>query len=111
MGDIFRIGSFFLNYQKFAQILSSAKGYAGEVQILLTEEQLQEKVIVLLANQSDADAGELRNILLENYPDLNEGVVRDRVLGFEVQTVPTDRFERTSGSGKLIRVIDRRKRG
>lgn len=111
MGDIFRIGSFFLNYQKFAQILSSVRGYAGEVQILLTEEKLQEKVIVQISNPCDADPDELRHILLENYPDLNEGVLRDRVLGFEVQSVPTDRFERTSGSGKLIRVVDRRKRG
>jgi phenylacetate-coenzyme A ligase PaaK-like adenylate-forming protein len=107
MGDIFRIGSMFLNYQKFAQLLSSEAGYSGEVQVVLGEESLREKVTLLV---SDGDSEALRRLCLENYPDLNEAVLKDGVLLFEIKKTSPDGFERTKGSGKLVRVIDRRQR-
>lgn len=110
MGDIFRIGSAYLNYQKFVHILSNEAGFAGEAQIVLEESGLKEKVTLLYSDQAKSSPQDVTKLCLNHYSDLSEVVEKDQVLLFEAKPVPTDSFERSRGSGKLIRVIDRRKR-
>jgi phenylacetate-coenzyme A ligase PaaK-like adenylate-forming protein len=109
-GDVFRIGTFFFNYQKFATILSERLGYAGAVQIVLDQDGLKEKITIRLSRDSAVDAAKARAALLESDHDLAEAVERDEVLLLEAIGVASDELEKTKGSGKLVRVVDRRTR-
>ena len=100
----------FLNYQKFMQLLSAETGYSGEVQVVLTEENLKEKILLLISAQGNLSPDKCRALCLNEYSDLRESVVQDGTLLLDVRAVNPDHFERTAGSGKLIRVIDRRNR-
>ena len=108
-GDVFRIGTSFFNYQKFAAILSERVGHAGAVQVVLDHEALTEKITIRLSQDSGTDAAKARGILLDSDHDLAEVVNGDKVLLLEVVGVP-DGLEKTKGSGKLIRILDRRTR-
>ena len=108
-GDIFRIGSMFLNFQKFQKLLSDA-GYSGELQIRLLEEGLKEKVLLRISDTGGLSAQECSRLCLEQYGDLNEAVVKDHVLAFETEVVHAEKYDRSKASGKLLRVIDERKR-
>jgi phenylacetate-coenzyme A ligase PaaK-like adenylate-forming protein len=109
-GDIFRIGSFFLNYQKFAQILSTHAGYTGDLQIRLLEDGLKEKIELRFGQSSQAAAEDFKKICLQHYADLSEAVIKDQLLQFEVKPVLVEEFERSKASGKLLRIIDQRRR-
>jgi phenylacetate-coenzyme A ligase PaaK-like adenylate-forming protein len=109
-GDVFRIGTSFFNYQKFATILSERLGHAGAVQIVLDHDGFKEKLTVRLSRDSGTDDVKARSMLLESEHDLSEVVESDKVLLLEVVNVPADVMEKTKGSGKLLRIIDRRTR-
>jgi phenylacetate-coenzyme A ligase PaaK-like adenylate-forming protein len=109
-GDVFRIGTSFLNYQKFVTILSERLSHAGAVQLVLDHAGLKEKVTVRLSRESGTDAGRARAALLESYHDLEEIVVHDEVLDLEIVGVPGEQLDKTKGSGKLVRIVDRRTR-
>ncbi|MDQ1813459.1 acyl-CoA reductase [Massilia sp. CCM 9210] len=109
-GDICRIGSTFLNYQEFIRILATHFAYAGEAQLILAQAEIKDKVILVISDSERLPALRCREIFLENYLDLQEAVLTDETLLFEVQAVGIDEFHRTAGSGKLIRVLDRRAR-
>lgn len=110
-GDIFRIGTMFLNFQKFQKILSD-QNYAGDAQIELSEFKLKEKVILRLSQASllelKSSGAAIRKLCLENYEDLAEAVVKDKMLLFEVQSADAREFKKSPASGKLLRVIDLR---
>ena len=107
-GDVFRIGSFFFNYQKLATILSERLGHAGAVQVVLDQDGLKEKITVRLSRDSGTDAAKARAMLLESDHDLAEAVEQDKVLLLDVVGVPAGGLEKTKGSGKLARILDRR---
>jgi phenylacetate-coenzyme A ligase PaaK-like adenylate-forming protein len=175
-GDVFRIGSAFFNYGKFAQIFIDHFNYAGELQIVLhpANGNKQEEISVLISppakstsdqpasdnstsdkSASDKSASDkspsdqstfnkltsdksasdkstsdgsainkivgatpcvarnldpdyLRSLILDNYNDLKEIVVDERLLDIKVRLISTDEFQRTPGSGKLKRIIDER---
>ncbi|HEX4048389.1 MAG TPA: acyl-CoA reductase, partial [Elusimicrobiota bacterium] len=109
-GDVFRIGTSFLNYQKLVTILSERLGHAGAVQVVLDHDGLKEKLTVLLSRESGTDAVEARAALLESDRDLAEIVEKDKVLLLDVEGVPIDGLEKLKGSGKLVRILDRRTR-
>jgi phenylacetate-coenzyme A ligase PaaK-like adenylate-forming protein len=108
-GDVFRIGSIFLNYRKFVQLLSEVLGYTGPIQLVLSQDQLREKVTVRVSDaEAKLTAAEIQKTLLSGYDDLNEVVVVEKILGLEVLLVNSDSMDRTKGSGKLISIIDQR---
>ncbi|MFI5360361.1 MAG: acyl-CoA reductase [Elusimicrobiota bacterium] len=109
-GDVFRIGTSFFNYQKFAAILSENLGHAGAVQVVLDHDGLKERITVRLSRESRTDAAKARAALLSGDHDLAESVERDRVLLLETACVDSGDLEKTKGSGKLMRIIDRRTR-
>ena len=109
-GDVFRIGTSFFNYQKFSAILSERLGHAGAVQVVLDEDVFKERITVRLSRDSGTDAVKARSVLLESDHDLSEVVEGDKLLLFEVLSVPADGLEKAKGSGKLMRIIDRRTR-
>ena len=81
-------------------MLSGELNYTGAVQVELLEDRL------LLRLEEGTDAGVARQMLLDNYAELLESVVTDRVLDFQVVT---GGFLHTS-AGKLREVVDRRSR-
>ncbi len=114
-GDVFKIGSAFFNYAKFAQILADNLNYAGEVQLILKENSHGEEICVCLANlnsenQSTPIIDELtiRAQLLEGYDDLRHIVEEDKLLKLSIASVAVENFERATGSGKLKRIVDKR---
>jgi phenylacetate-coenzyme A ligase PaaK-like adenylate-forming protein len=109
MGDVFRVGSMYLNYQLFARVASELAGFSSELQLVVEEDGLREKVLLLLSGEG-APAEACARLCLEHYEDLREAVVVDRVLAFEARAVPPSALERARGSGKLVRVVDRRRR-
>ncbi len=99
-GDVFRTGTNFFNYRTFVRLLSGELNYSGAVQVELLEDRL------LLRLEEGADAGDARQMLLDNYAELLESVVTEGVLDFQVVT---GGFLHTS-TGKLREVVDRRSR-
>ena len=56
------------------------------------------------------DPGRCREVCLRGYHDLEVAVEEDKTLLFEVRAVASNSLERTSGSGKLKHIVDRRTR-
>ncbi|HVC08770.1 MAG TPA: acyl-CoA reductase [Elusimicrobiota bacterium] len=110
VGDVFRVGSFFLNYQKFAQILSTHADYAGELQICLQEDGRKEKILLRVSKGAGASAAQCAAACLKHYGDLAQAVTGDKTLLFSAQEARAGDFERSAASGKLLRVVDKRKR-
>jgi phenylacetate-coenzyme A ligase PaaK-like adenylate-forming protein len=109
-GDVVRVGSMFLNYGKFVSILSERFDYAGPVALRLSHEGLREKLEVRIAAEASLDPSGLRKALLADYHDLHEAVVVEKMLILEAAAAPSRSFGRLKGSGKLVRIVDERKR-
>lgn len=113
-GDIFRVGTTFLNYGKILKILEERFAYAAELQVYIPTaiggaiEQIELRLSEVEVCSSDL--GRVRSVLLGAYPDLREAVEEDHVLELKLVSTPLAGFSRTAGSGKLIRIVDARKR-
>ncbi|MDX3762790.1 acyl-CoA reductase [Streptomyces sp. AK02-04a] len=109
-GDIFRSGSHFLNYRRFTAVAEEALGHRGALQIVLDEEADGERLTVRLeavGATTDVDAAQ---VFLKEYPQLADAVLRDGLVKLSVERAEPDAFERTTASGKLLAVLDRRER-
>lgn len=116
-GDIFRIGTTFLSYQKFQKILfdkfesldsfqlhlySGEKGEKETVEVKIEKNKSQE---VSLEKSPD----EIRETILGEYPDLNLVVNLDRVLNFKILFINNSEIIYNKSTGKKKTVIDHRK--
>ena len=108
MGDTFRAGSMYLNYQKFMQILSQHAGYEGELQIIIDPGGIRERLTLLLSNQQPLSEERAKELCCANYADLNDAVVVENLLRLECLRVDPASMFRTQASGKLVHVLDRR---
>ncbi len=111
-GDVFRVGATFLNFQRFQRTLQERFEYPHEFQVRIpaTKGAAREQIIVTIVDSSHLDPHTVRQALLDSDHDLSEAVLQDRALEVLVCSVPLEAFERTGGSGKLIRVVDERGR-
>ncbi len=120
-GDVFRIGTVFLSYQKFQKILIDEIEFEGSIQIHLypgTETgNEKEKIVVMVEsqfNENYKDAAHrctpegLNQLLIEAYDDLKMAVKEDLVLTIEVVIVQREKLEYAHKTGKLRSVIDHR---
>lgn len=111
-GDVFRIGTIFLSYQKFQKILIDEFDFEGSFQLHLFpgEAEGKEKVQMKIENHFKAyvTPEEVRHRLLDKYKDLAEVVLKDLVLDFELQLCKRDELTFSSSTGKLRSVIDHR---
>lgn len=115
-GDVFRIGTVFLSYQKFQKILIDKLEYEGSIQVHLHagSGNKKEKVVLKIEKlfkspDKNAQTPEgLSKLLLENYTDLKMVVVEDMVLDFEVEIVSREDLVFSPTTGKLRSVIDHR---
>lgn len=111
-GDVFRIGTTFLSYQKFQKILIDKFEYEGSIQLHLhAGDGVQKERVVLkvedLFKTTQTPIG-LMKIFLEEYSDLKMVVKEDLVLDFEVQVVKREELTFSASTGKLRSVIDHR---
>jgi phenylacetate-coenzyme A ligase PaaK-like adenylate-forming protein len=111
-GDVFRIGTIFLSYQKFQKILLDKIDGPGSFQLHLFPgtEKNKEKVLLLLEKTEvqSFSKEKLRTLLIEAYPELVEVVIKDQVLDFEVEIKNISELEHNPKTGKLRSVIDHR---
>lgn len=115
-GDVFRIGTTFLSYQRFQKILIDQYEYEGSIQLHLhagdgvKKEKVVLKVENLFSDQyKDAQIPDrLKKMLLAQYADLNLVVNTDLVLDFEVEVLDKSQLTFSASTGKLRSVIDHR---
>jgi len=106
VGDIFRAAGTFFNFQRFEKILSEELKYSGEFQVIIENVSLKDKLIIRLDNAFKTFDD--REELITKYQDLNEAVNKEKTLEMELSWIDGKNFERSSGSGKLYRVRDKR---
>jgi phenylacetate-coenzyme A ligase PaaK-like adenylate-forming protein len=115
-GDVFRIGTTFLSYQKFQKILIDQFEYEGSLQLHLYpgDGVKKEKVILKIENlfkdnyKNTQTPEHLMEIIMNAYNDLNLVVKTDLVLDFEVEVVERNALTFSASTGKLRSVIDHR---
>lgn len=110
-GDVFRVGSSFFNYAKFARILSEELNYSFEFQIRLlgrSKELSQETMVFILDNRFETSDNEIIQVLNSFEHDFKESVTLERVLNFKIVRIETNQFEKVVSSGKLKHIIDER---
>ena len=111
-GDVFRIGTVFLSYQRIEKILIDQLLFDGSFQLHLysRENQKKEKLVLLMEKPSKKaiSEDELKSILVTVYSDLAEAVVTDKVLDFEVKFDKREMLAFSPTTGKLKSVIDHR---
>jgi phenylacetate-coenzyme A ligase PaaK-like adenylate-forming protein len=115
-GDVFRIGTSFLSYQKFQKIMIDQFEYEGSIQLHLYpgDAVKKEKVILKVENEfkenyKHAQIPErLLKVMFGQYVDLNVVVNVDLVLDFEVEVVEKKQLTFSASTGKLRSVIDHR---
>jgi phenylacetate-coenzyme A ligase PaaK-like adenylate-forming protein len=111
-GDVFRIGTIFLSYQKFQKILNDYFEFEGSFQLHLfpggvgTKEKVELKIESNIKNKTAVD---LREFFCEKYFEVHEVVNVDKVLDFEVVLVERENLNFNPTTGKLRSVIDHRK--
>lgn len=108
-GDIFRAGGTFINFQKFEVCLKNKFDYSGELQVQIEKKEGLDLVKLLLDSDfTSFSENEVSQAIFGDYYELNEVAVIEKGLKLEVQFIKGSLFKRTSGSGKLIRVLDLR---
>lgn len=111
-GDIFRAAGMFLNYAKIQELLNSKFKYHGELQIMLkkvgTEKSQKDHMLLKVDKNFLPDDLEIKNALCNNYADLSEVVIDEKSLEFSIERVEASEFMRSTSSGKLLHIIDRR---
>jgi phenylacetate-coenzyme A ligase PaaK-like adenylate-forming protein len=111
-GDVFRIGTVFLSYQRIEKILIDQLLFDGSFQLHLysRENQKKEKLVLLMEKpiKKAISEDELKSILVTVYSDLAEAVVTDKVLDFEVKFEKREMLAFSPTTGKLKSVIDHR---
>jgi phenylacetate-coenzyme A ligase PaaK-like adenylate-forming protein len=105
-GDVFRVGGIFLNVTTFTRLLDSIPDYAGEFQLRIDE---NDELTLLFTNPTSLDPDMIRTACLTEYADLSEIIETDKTATFRVRHVGTEGLEHVPGSGKLRKLIDRRK--
>lgn len=113
-GDIFRASGAFFNYNKFTQILSNQLSYAHEFQIIVEKNKSIDSLNVIIdasAPSTETNVEDYaRRTLLTKYPELFELVTDEKSLELKVTAVDKKNLLRSSSSGKLLRIVDRRKK-
>jgi phenylacetate-coenzyme A ligase PaaK-like adenylate-forming protein len=111
-GDVFRIGTTFLSYQKFQKILIDTLEYEGSFQLHLYAGTgaNKEKVIIKIEDKftTPQTPESLVKIFFTHYEDLKMVVAVDLVLDFEILIIERKDLTFSASTGKLRSVIDHR---
>ena len=108
MGDIFRAGGNFFNYQVFETTLRNRFNYSGPFQITL--KQSLGRDIIEFTLEEEIPHYELIKAFAHDCHDFEMGHVVEKCLDVVIRSVAVDDFVLSSGSGKTLRVIETRAR-
>jgi len=105
-GDVFKFATNYINYKKIKSIFSEEMNYMGYVQILLSYDgtSLME---ICVEDDFAVTCEQALETLAEKYPEIAE-ILRDNTGHITVIKQARDKFELSSGGGKVRSVIDRR---
>lgn len=106
VGDIFRAGGNFFNFQKFEKTLACELGYSSRLQLKITKNAGLDHIQVFL--ESGERPEQVAKLLLKFDRDLQVAVEVEKGLSLSVVTQAAEQFELSASSGKILRVIDSR---
>lgn len=106
-GDIVRVGSAFINYRKINQVIADTYLYAGEMQMILDNIEGKDHILIKVGTIDMQSPGSVLDSIISDYADLRE-IVSEGLLTMDVKFCDSSQFERTSSSGKLRLIIDKR---
>ncbi len=108
-GDIFRIGTIFLSYQKIQKVLINEFNFEGQFQVhLWPADQHKKEVLQIKIANTKIDSATFVKAFLEHYYDLKVVVLEDQVLELDVSIVEVSELNFNAKTGKLKSVIDHR---
>lgn len=110
MGDVIRCAGTYINLIKLEKILNEICGYNGEVQVVIDNKDMKDHLMLKLDEHFQKNTSPMRQQIFESYKDLEEVVVKEKSLIFDISFIRNHDFLRTPGSGKLKRVTDLRNR-
>ncbi len=104
-GDVMRIGGTFFNVRRISKILNDVAGYCGNMQIILENDGLRDRMVVCIDSDLDEDAA--LDALLSEYDSFAK-TVPSGLMELEFRNVGTDGFVINANSLKMTPVVDRR---
>lgn len=107
LGDIFRAGGNFFNYQKFEKTLASELGYNSPLQIEITKRAGLDHVEVLMEPVEGRE--HVVSLLLKQDRDLQTAVDVEKCVSLNVTFLAASEFKVSASSGKVLRVIEGRR--
>lgn len=108
-GDIFRIGTIFLSYQKIQKVLINEFNFEGQFQVhLWPADQHKKEVLQIKIANKKVESAAFMKALIEHYHDLKVVIEEDKVLELEVSVVEVSLLTFNEKTGKLKSVIDHR---
>lgn len=108
-GDIFRIGTIFLSYQKIQKVLINEFNFEGQFQVhLWPAEQYKKEVLQIKIANTKLESTAFMKAFVEHYHDLKVVIEEDKVLELEVSVVEVNELTFNEKTGKLKSVIDHR---
>lgn len=108
-GDIFRIGTIFLSYQKIQKVLINEFNFEGQFQVhLWPADQHKKEVLQIKIANTKVESTAFMKTFIEHYHDLKVVIEEDKVLELEVSVVEVNELTFNEKTGKLKSVIDHR---
>lgn len=105
-GDIFKFATNYINYKKIKSIFAGIMDYTGWLQIVLSYTDTS-SMKIFTENDFGYTETEALKILAENYPEIQE-ILTDKTGIIEIIKQEKDKFELSTGGGKVRSVIDLR---
>lgn len=105
-GDIFKFATNYINYKKIKSIFAGIMDYTGWLQIVLSYTDTS-SMKIFTENDFGYTETEALKILVENYPEIQE-ILTDKTGIIEIIKQEKDKFELSTGGGKVRSVIDLR---
>lgn len=105
-GDIFKFATNYVNYRSIKEIFTQQMNYTGWLQVILSYDNVSVMTICVESDFAYSDS-EALEVLKKNYPEINE-CLTDKTGDVRIAVQDKDKFELSSGGGKVRRVIDRR---
>lgn len=106
LGDIFRAGGNFFNYQVFENLMRDHFDYHGLFQIILKRQSGMDEISFNI--EEGPNSNEVLAIFKDKYHDFVVAVEEENCLVAKVENLNSSEFITGSGSGKIKRVLDMR---
>lgn len=105
-GDIFKFATNYVNYKNIKAVFGSQMNYTGWLQVVLSYDTVSNMTIFTEKDLAYSEE-EAVKIVSDNYPEIEE-CLRDGTGKVIVVKQDKDKFELSSGGGKVRSVIDKR---